>query len=71
MYVHARTHTNTQTHRTHTHNIYTQAVAAAVVTCQLVAMLERLSNLEVEAVKTIAEFEALTKRPTLYSLVYV
>ena len=71
MYVHARTHTNTHTHRTHTHNIYTQAVAAAVVTCHLVAMLERLSNLEVEAVKTIAEFEALTKRPTLYSLVYV
>ena len=65
VYVHTYTHTHIHTY---THE---QAVAAAVVTCQLAAMLEELTDLETHAAKTIAAFEALTKRPTLYSLVYV
>eukprot|EP00277_Geminigera_cryophila_P007446 CAMPEP_0179432932 /NCGR_PEP_ID=MMETSP0799-20121207/17425_1 /TAXON_ID=46947 /ORGANISM="Geminigera cryophila, Strain CCMP2564" /LENGTH=181 /DNA_ID=CAMNT_0021210563 /DNA_START=8 /DNA_END=553 /DNA_ORIENTATION=+ len=54
-----------------TRDNHEEAVAAAVVTCQLAAMLEELTDLETHAAKTIAAFEALTKRPTLYSLVYV
>ena len=48
-----------------------EAVAAALVTCELCKMLGELSDLESSVVKTISDFETRTKRPTLYSLVYV
>jgi len=54
-----------------TRDNHEEAVAAAVVTCQLTCMLEELTDLESSIVKTVSEFEAKTKRPTLYSLVYV
>ena len=54
-----------------TRDNHEEAVTAAEVTCQLAAMLQELSELEGTIVKTISEFEAQTKRPTLYSLVYV
>jgi hypothetical protein len=54
-----------------TRDNHEEAVSAAEVTCQLAAMLQGLSELEGSIIKTISEFEAQTKRPTLYSLVYV
>jgi len=54
-----------------TRDNHEEAVSAAIVTCQLAAMLEELKDLETNVVSVLAAWEAQIKRPLLYSLVYV